>query len=700
MTRHIINEDNAINVTGAPGFSLPNGDEIVISRWGYITATGSSANGIMAAGKASITVYGAVGSIDDTAISAVNGPTTTTIGSGGIVYGSLYGMALGNGSATVQNGGTIANGKNWGCAILYSSPSSAEGLTVFNSGEILGATGSGNGVGAIWAEGFGADTVVNTGRIRGNVSLGDGNDLYFGKGGTVEGIIDLGFGDNQAYGGAGSETFTALTGNDTIDGGDGIDTFTISEVALTLDLSVTGPQNTGLGMDVIRNIENIVSGIGSDKLTGNALANVFDSKSGFDTLDGGGGDDQLFGGTGDDKLFGGEGNDTLDGGQGNDTVDGGAGYDTVTFRDAETLNRAVTLDLSNPSSPGNTYGADTYINVEAFLGTKLGDTFTGDALGNLFDGAAGNDTLRGGGGDDTLIGGAGADRMEGGVGNDKFYVDNAGDVVVEIAGGGVDEVVASISYALTDQVENLSAAATGALTLTGNGLDNNIKGNAANNVLNGGAGADTLDGGAGADHMLGGSGNDTYHVDNTGDVVTEVAAGDGLDTVIASVSFTLGAFVENLTGSGASSLTLTGNTLDNVITGGSGHDTLYGGQGKDTLTGGAGKDTFVFDTRIDKTKTQVDLITDFNVKDDGIWLDNAIFRALGKKGTPANPVQLKKDAFWIGAKAHDKSDRIIYDLKKGALYYDSDGSGKAAAILIATLPKGLKTLSEKDFFVI
>ena len=65
------------------------------------------------------------------------------------------------------------------------------------------------------------------------------------------------------------------------------------------------------------------------------------------------------------------------------------------------------------------------------------------------------------------------------------------------------------------------------------------------NFLTGNAAANRLDGGAGADIMTGGAGNDTYVVDNAGDVVTE-AAGGGTDTVESSITFTLGAEVENL----------------------------------------------------------------------------------------------------------------------------------------------------------
>ena len=68
--------------------------------------------------------------------------------------------------------------------------------------------------------------------------------------------------------------------------------------------------------------------------------------------------------------------------------------------------------------------------------------------------------------------------------------------------------------------------------------------------------------------MAGGAGNDTYFVDNAGDVVTE-AAGEGTDTVLASVSYILaaGSEVENLTGTGSTGLTLTGNEFANTIVG-------------------------------------------------------------------------------------------------------------------------------------
>jgi Ca2+-binding RTX toxin-like protein len=133
------------------------------------------------------------------------------------------------------------------------------------------------------------------------------------------------------------------------------------------------------------------------------------------------------------------------------------------------------------------------------------------------------------------------------------------------------------------------------------------------------------------------------------------------------------------------------------LNGGDGNDWLYGGAGKDVMVGGGGADGFVFDTKLNK-KTNYDTVRDFNVRDDSVYLDNAIFKKLGK-GSEANPGKLKKAFFQVGTKADDRDDYLIYNKKTGVLYYDADGSGSAKQVEIAKLSKNLK-LTEKDFFII
>ncbi len=147
--------------------------------------------------------------------------------------------------------------------------------------------------------------------------------------------------------------------------------------------------------------------------------------------------------------------------------------------------------------------------------------------------------------------------------------------------------------------------------LVGAATDDVLTGLAGNDVLLGNDGDDSLDGGAGLDTMTGGLGDDTYVVDNAGDVVTENAAG-GTDTVQTSISYTLSSEVENLTGTGTTGLTLTGNALQNVITGTSGADLIVGGDDNfvDALIGGQGNDTYIISNTGTTVVTANDEITE------------------------------------------------------------------------------------------
>src|SRR5262249_31853844 len=116
----------------------------------------------------------------------------------------------------------------------------------------------------------------------------------------------------------------------------------------------------------------------------------------------------------------------------------------------------------------------------------------------------------------------------------NYTVDNAADVVTELAGEGTDLVNASISWTLGANVENLTLTGTTAINATGNDLANVITGNSGANVLSGGIGNDTLTDSAGANVFVGGAGNDTLNVTSTGIDRIAVARGHGSDTVVGS----------------------------------------------------------------------------------------------------------------------------------------------------------------------
>jgi Ca2+-binding RTX toxin-like protein len=174
-------------------------------------------------------------------------------------------------------------------------------------------------------------------------------------------------------------------------------------------------------------------------------------------------------------------------------------------------------------------------------------------------------------GNNTILGNSGTNTLIGGLGDDTYGVDSLSDVVTELAGEGTDTINASFTYTLADNLENLTLTGMDTISGTGNAADNTITGNAAANTLTGGTGADTL---------IGGEGNDIFNVDNIGDVVTEMM-NEGIDTVNSSVTYTLGANVENLALQGTADISGTGNMLNNNLVGNTGANTLTGGLGDD-----------------------------------------------------------------------------------------------------------------------
>ena len=295
--------------------------------------------------------------------------------------------------------------------------------------------------------------------------------------------------------------------------------------------------------------------------------------------------------------------------------------------------------------------------------SNANQTITGNDASNVLRGGNGNDRITGGAGNDVIHAGAGNDQVDAGAGNDIVFGGDGNDSI--LGGAGND-------------------------SLYGDGGNDTLTGNQGDDKLYGGTDNDRLDGGDGVDTMEGGTGNDTYVVDNARDVVTELGS-QGIDTVESFITTTLGANVENLALQGNANINGFGNAGANVISDNAGNNMLVGGLGADIIRLGAGKDSVLFNSALGNGN--IDRIEGFNVADDHIKLEDAVFRAVG----PANS-WLAADAFWTGPSAHDASDRIIYDRVSGALYYDADGTGSAAQVQFATLAPGLD-LTSRDFWI-
>jgi Ca2+-binding RTX toxin-like protein len=159
------------------------------------------------------------------------------------------------------------------------------------------------------------------------------------------------------------------------------------------------------------------------------------------------------------------------------------------------------------------------VNVENLLLSGTGNiNGLGTAANNIITGNAGNNIINGG---------LGADTMTGGAGNDVYYVDNAGDKVVEAANGGTDSVYSTISYSLPANVENLALLGTGNINGTGNTLANSIRGTTGNNVITGGGAGDTLIGDGGSDQFVYNAIADSQPGAGKFDRISDFTAGSG-----------------------------------------------------------------------------------------------------------------------------------------------------------------------------
>lgn len=362
----------------------------------------------------------------------------------------------------------------------------------------------------------------------------------------------------------------------------------------------------------------------------------------------------------------------------NGTLNGGQ-ITSLSFIDADgraTIATVTGLNWAGSSFYNTVRAGSAYYTAEIIL--QGNDRIVGTRGDDDIFGYGGDDILIGGAGADNFVGGRGADTIDGGTnatGRDQLNYESSSaprGITVDMAKG-----YAIDPWGFRDTFKNIEQ-------IRGTKFADKMYGSSGDDSFRPVGGNDIVDGRAGIDWVR--YDRDARGGGNYG-VTVDLAAGkatDGYrnkDTLIS---------IENALGTDKADV-LKGSKVANELRGGAGNDKLYGGLGKDVLEGGAGRDIFIFDTR--PGSTNIDKIGDFSVRDDTIWLDDDIFTKAGKAG------DLSTAAFHIGTKAHDASDRVIYDSKSGKLWYDADGSGKGAAVQFAQLDTGLK-LTAADFDII
>lgn len=393
-------------------------------------------------------------------------------------------------------------------------------------------------------------------------------------------------------GAEGFQDFRGYGGNDTIDGGAGVDRVdylgTRSDFGEPTGVSVNLADGTAQdeydNTDTLQNIENVRGTNFDDTLVGDSGNNYLEGRDGEDTLNGGDGDDTLVGGDDDDYLNPG------DNAQGYDRVNAGRGDDTIEFSDAVFgyfdidhfgLSGPLAVDIDGVGNTGTiAKGADgttTLIDVAKAMqadGLGLGGTAAADVY-NVTIADNGFMQIRSFAGNDiyNLSSQGGLIRIN--------YQDSNGQngIAMNLTTG----IVADDGYGDTDQINRIS----GRIEILGTDFADDIIGSDQDDSFILRLGADTLDGGDGFDRLR-------YDRSGVESVTIDLSAGTATGIWYDSSFLHTITDIEHVRGSQTGNDELTGDDESNFLEARSGNDTLNGGEGNDTLDGGAGDDTFIF----------------------------------------------------------------------------------------------------------
>jgi RTX calcium-binding nonapeptide repeat (4 copies)/Cadherin domain len=468
---------------------------------------------------------------------------------GGSGNDTLWGGDNNDGNGTERFDGIHPDGFN---DLDYASYAGANGGVTVNL-----ATGSAVGTPVTGATNVGTDTLHN-----------------------IEGVIGSAFADLLTGDGNFFNTFRGGGGNDTINGGFGLDNAEYGDAtgAVTINLAAGTASGAGVGSDTLRSVESVWGSSFGDTYdaTGFSGTSINAGSRGFTNyFRPGGGDDHI---TGNDNTV-------------------------IDYSDAA---HGLTIDLSTGTVVGGSgVGTDTFTHVNQVIGTAFADTLSGGQA--AYETTTTFEGFWGGGGNDIINGGGGFDRasynLDGAITTGIVVNLAAGTVTGDPALTGTDTLssVEAIGGSILDDFYDARGFGSGSTNAGSFGTFNEFEGNAGNDTIIG-------------------NGNTRIAFYNAqAGVTVDLTAGTSTgDSSVGSDTFS---GVNHVRGSNFADI-ISGNAANNILEGMGGNDRIAGLGGNDTLTGGVGDDTFVFGPNFGK-----DVVLDFTAggTDDSLEIDHTIF---------------------------------------------------------------------------